>query len=216
MEFRLNLPASCLLIGESKSGKSHLLKCIMGVHANFFNYGVVFSSTCFNREYSYINDEFVFEDYDDDLVKKIMIKQRNFIDRSHSDPNLKIPECFIIVDDNLGLMNLHKKGNTFDILFAKGRHFHISVFLCIQSPSYLSPSIRSNATYVFVTVLKPVVMEMIFNISRGFKNYAALQEYLDTNCIDHRVVMFDNSEAYNKFSKIIRAPAKIPNYYLDY
>jgi len=214
--FKLKLPANALFVGVTNSGKSHLLKCIMGLHMDFFNYGVVFSSTCFNGAYNFINDEYIYEDYDEQIVKNIMQKQRDNVEAAQKDQTLKIPECFIIIDDNLGLLELHAKRNLFDILFAKSRHLHISIFLCIQSCSYLSTCIRANSVYVFITVVKNSSIKMMYEVSRGFKSEKQFVEYLDKNCHDYRIVMFDNTNAYKNFTKIIKAPEKIPEFHMEY
>lgn len=216
MSFRLELPSNSLLVGMTRSGKSHLLKCIMGLHMDFFNYGVVFCSTAFNGGYNYINSEYIYEDYDEDVVLNIMEMQKQHVIANQQDRRKKIPECFIIIDDNMGLMEFHKKRNIFDVLFAKSRHLHISIFLCIQACSYLSTAIRANSMYVFITVIKNTSKKMMYEISRGFKSEKEFYDFLDNNCRDYRIVMFDNTDAYGKFTKIIRAPKEIPHFYMDY
>lgn len=217
MNFRLELPCNIILVGMTKSGKTHLLKCLMALHCDFFNYGVCFSSTSFNNDYEFLPDEYVYEDYQEEIVVNIMKNQRNFIEQYKQGKIKRIPEAFIIIDDQLGLLELHKKRNLFDILFAKSRHLHISIFLSIQTCAYLSTTIRANSMYVFITVIKNSSIKMMYDVSRGFNSENEFRDYLDKNCVDYRVIMFDNSDVYTKdFCKIIRAPENIPEFYLDY
>lgn len=217
MNFKLDLPCNSILVGMTKSGKTHLLKCLIGIHADFFNYGVCFCSTSFNGDYRYLPDEYIYEDYDEDVVINIMRNQRKYVDDYNEGKIKKIPEAFIIIDDQLGILELHKKNNMFDILFSKSRHLHISVFLSIQVCSYLSTTIRANSMYVFITVIKNSSVRMMYEVSRGFRTQNDFEDFLDRNCKDYRVVMFDNSDVYaNKFCKIIKAPKDIPDFYLDY
>jgi len=210
------VPSTSLLIGNTKSGKTHLLKCLIAKHSHRFNYGVVFSSTCFNGDYSYLPDEYVYQEFNVEIIKAIMEIQQKFVDEHTINPKSPIPECFIILDDQIGLVNFNAKNNIFDILFSKARHLHISVFLSIQKCSYLSPAIRENATYVFITRVKNGSIPMLYDISDGFKNEDELHKYLQENCRDYKVVMFNNDESYENFTKIIRAPENIPKFKLKY
>jgi hypothetical protein len=217
MSFKLEIPCNCILIGMTKSGKTHLLKCLIGMHAHLFNYGLCFSSTSFSGDYDYIPDDYIFEDYDENKILVMMAKQRKYLDDCKAGKLKKMPEAFIILDDQLGLVEFHKKKNIFDILFSKSRHLHISVFLSIQMCSYISPCIRGNSMYVFITVINGDSIDIMYGLSRGFRTQREFEEYLDRNCIDHRVVVFDNTEIYSRnFRKIIKAPEIIPNFYLDY
>lgn len=216
MSFKMDLPASSLLVGTTKTGKSYLLKCIMGLHANFFNYGVVFSPTSFNGGFDYINDMYVYEEYDENIIRNIFEKQKKACEMAKENPKLKVPECFIIIDDGIGLIETHNTKNMFNILYATGRHYHISTFLCTQAPSYLNPAIRNNSMYVFITKIKPATWKIMFQMSTKFRTEQEFGEYLEKNCKDYRVIMFDDSNPYGETLKIIRAPEKIPKFYLDY
>jgi len=216
MSFRLELPANILLCGMTKSGKTHLLKCLMGLHADFFNYGVVISSTSFNGEYDYIPDDYVFEDFDASVIDNIIAKQREYVIEQKAGKIRKVPECFIIIDDQLGILELHQKRNMFDVLFAKSRHLHITIFLSIQSCSYLSTTIRSNSSYIFITKLKSSSVKMMYDVSRDFDTEDDFRKYLKKNCKNYRVVMFDDNNMNDDYIRIIRAPETIPEFYLEY
>jgi hypothetical protein len=217
MSYKLDLPCNVILIGMTKSGKTHLLKCLIGLHADFFNYGLCFSSTSFSGDYDYLPDEYVYEEYDENIIRALMNKQRQYLGLYKEGKIKSMPEAFIILDDQLGLVEFHKKNNVFDVLFSKGRHLHISCFLSIQMSSYLSPCIRYNSMYIFITVIHGGAKTMMYEISRGFKSEKEFNEFLDENCVDHKVVVFDNSDAYEKqYIKIIKAPENIPDFYLDY
>lgn len=216
MSFRMDLPASCLLVGTTKTGKSHLLKCIIGTHADFFNYGVVFSPTSFNGGFDYINDDYVYREYDESIIRKILDNQIKATEMARDNPKLKVPECFIIIDDGIGLIETHNTKNIFNVLYATGRHYHISTFLCTQAASYLNPAIRNNSMYVFITKIKPHSYKMMYQLCTDFRSEDEMAEYLEKNCVDHRVVMLDDSNPYGETLKIIRAPEKIPDFYLDY
>lgn len=215
MSFKLKLPCNILLCGKTNSGKTHLLKCLIGLHADFFNYGVIISSTSFNGEYDFVPDEFVFEDFDPVIVENIMAKQREFVMEVKEGKRRKVPECFIVIDDQLGILELHQKKNMFDVLFSKSRHLHITIFLSIQSCSYLSTTIRANSTYVFITKLKSSSVRMMYDVSIGFDTEQEFKNYLKRNCKEYRVIMFDDTDDEN-FTKIIRAPAEIPEFQLEY
>ena len=216
MSFRLELPCNNILCGMTKSGKTHLLKCLMGLHADFFNYGIVISSTAFNGEYDFIPEEYIYTEFDPSIIENIMEKQQEFVVEVKQGLRRKVPECFIIIDDSLGLLELHAKRNIFDILFSKSRHLHISLFLSIQSCSYLSTTIRANSMYVFITKIENSSVKMMYEVSSGFDSEKEFRDYLNKNCKDYRVVMFDNTDVYDDFAKIIRAPKDVPNFKLDY
>lgn len=217
-DLNLQLPAPLLFVGSTKTGKSYLLKSILLKYVNFFNYGLVISPTeKFNNQYDYIDNKFIHYKYSDQLIISLINKQEEFIELAKKNKKMKIPECFLILDDCLGEVNMRSQNNMIDILFSKGRHYHITLFLTTQKITYVSPTIRENAKYVFITKVTKSSYEKLYELSDDFSNYKEFAAYLDKQCVDYRVVFFDHMDAYAKSHVgIIKAPEKMPNFKISF
>lgn len=211
--FEIKFPTSMLFIGSSNTGKSYLLKSLLVKYIHNFNYGLVISPTDeFNEEYDYIDSRYVHNKYSLGLIMRLINKQREYKELCKKNKKMKMPECFLILDDCLGEINMRAPNNIIDILFSKGRHYHITVMVTIQKITYISPTVRENAKYVFITKVAKSSYEHIFDLSDDFANVKDLTVFLDRNCVDYRVVVFDHTDPYAKSHvRIIKAPQNIPN-----
>lgn len=154
-------PQVCVCIGKPSRGKSYavrwmILKNTIDPRSKIFSYGIVFSRTGkWNKDYEYIPDEYVYEDYDPTVLETYLegIKQQK-----------KIKPSFIIFDDIQGVLSAFDP--VLNSLVACHRHYKISLFFCFQ--------------YIYGRGSFPVLREctsiaILFN-SKGDRTLRALYE----------------------------------------
>ena len=210
-------PAHTIIIGSTISGKSHLLKYIFSKIGARFDYGILFSSTVgLSRDYDYIPIKYQFATFDAEVVNKLINKQRQYIQEWGKE---KAPKVFIIIDDCSGFFDRTKDGFALlEWLWTTGRHLNISCFALLQQITQLTPAIRSNTRYVFVTLTNAKNLEYLVQLVKGFDGKRDLKRYLDEVCVNYRVAAFDThgvaSAQDSRFC--IKAPARVRPFRLQY
>lgn len=175
MELDFTTPQICVFLGKPKSGKSFALRhqiLKQTVDNKVFKYGIVFTRTKFNGDYEYLPDDYVYEDYDADILQRYLdgLKQ---LDEKELQPS------FIIFDDIQGVLSGQDKVLT--SLNACHRHFKISIFYCFQ---YIyghgsTPVLRECTTLAFLFNSKGKrTLEALFeNFGQLFDNFKQFKEY---------------------------------------
>lgn len=134
----IKTPAFILLCAEPESGKSYLIKYLMYKLSRNFEYGIVFSSTDdLNKDYSYIQPNYIYNNYNEEYLKNFLRLQRK----------LKKP-AFLILDDCVGSINMNSK--LLKHLFTTYRHYNLTLFVSTQYIYAVPPTLRSCANYAFI------------------------------------------------------------------
>lgn len=175
MELDFSNPQVCVFVGKPKQGKSWALRHqILKQTADnkIFKYGIVFTRTKFNGQYDYLPDEYVYEDYNPDILQQYLdgLKQ---LDQKDIEPS------FVIFDDIQGLLSSADASLT--QLVSNHRHFQISVFFCFQ---YIygrasTPVLRECTTMAFLFNSKGKrTLEALFeSFGQLFDNFKEFKEY---------------------------------------
>lgn len=215
----INIPSNSLFIGPTKSGKTHSFKYIFKKVADKFSYGILICPTSnLNFDYSFMPSEYVHEEFNEDIIKNLIIIQEKKV----KDAMLKygehhyeshIPQAFIILDDSIGLIDFQH--SIFNSLFSKSRHLFISVFVLIQHINAVSPCMRVNCLYVAITTITDNNIDTLYKMIPGFKSKRELKKFIDDNCQDYKLMFVDKEDPYkkNKIS-ILKFPKKKPNFQL--
>ena len=152
-------PQVVTCIGKPKRGKSYAVRWMImkqTLEKKHFKYGIVFTKTGkFSKDYNYLPDEYVFEDYDPEVLQAYLdgIKEQKTI----------VPS-FIIFDDIQGVLD--SSDPVLTSLIACHRHYKVSLFFCFQ--------------YIYGRGSTPVLREcttiaILFN-SKGDRTLRALYE----------------------------------------
>lgn len=144
--------SSTLIIGKRGCGKSTAVVNIVSflkIKENT-NICIVFSSTeKYTKFYTNsISPIKLYDEFTEESLNSILKNQSEKIGNCVKN-KIKIPELILIIDDCDPFKML--KSDSFQELMFNGRHYHISVILTMQFPMTLSPSIRCNMDYVFLT-----------------------------------------------------------------
>lgn len=197
-------PAVFLFTASPKSGKSVMIKYLLYkmLKVKRFNYGIVFSSTAFNNDYSFMPEEFVHSTFDEEIIKNLMMKQRS----------RGTGKAFVVFDDILGDLKL--TSNLMIKLLSTYRHYNISIFLATQYLYKVPPTIRECYTYAFIfrqTNMRSIdVLRETYFIE--FKNKHEVQQYIGKHTKDYQVIVVSVGESQEKKYKVMKAKLLKPFY----
>ena len=172
----IDSPCCILLVGAPKKGKSNTIKALILQHTlykKYFNFGMVFTGTKFNKDYDYLPEKYIFEGYDPKVLKTYLEGIRKQLDDGR-----KIPASFIILDDLLGILN--SGDPTMLHLLSCRRHYNITVFLATQ---YIlqgaSTTLRNVLTHAVCYNCKAhnTIKALYENVGFLFENLSAFKEY---------------------------------------
>ena len=162
-------------VGAPRMGKSNLTRYLLLktiLNKKIFKFGIVFTRTKFNEDYSYIPDQYIYTEYKPELLEKYM----NGLEKLKKTTG-DIPANFVIFEDQQGILN--KTDSVLTNFVSCHRHFNST---CIFNFQYLfgaSPLLRECTTYAFM-----------FN-SKGHRTINGLFENFG--------MLFDNMKEFKKY-----------------
>jgi Poxvirus A32 protein len=139
-------PVICV-IGKRNTGKSQVIQSILSANRTIPSGIIMCPTETGNAFYSnFCPDSFIYNDFEPDILKKIMNRQKNIIKERGKHPE---NDFFIILDDCMYnskeiCNNLHIKE-----IFRNGRHFQITIVVAVQYVMDLPIALRSNIDLVF-------------------------------------------------------------------
>ena len=200
----ITIPGLAIIAGTCSSGKSHLIEFI--AKSMFLNkkidYIIVITMT--PNDYEWLDERFVHKQYSNDLLARILKKQR--------ETDYKL---LLIFDDMIGALDFNSKLIT--ILTTEYRHFGggISIIFATQYIYKIPPTIRetANRCILFAQNTKKA-LQATFD-TYGQLNYNSLHEW--THFMQQVLTGYNflliNTRAASSNSKIVVkcAPTKIKN-----
>tara|TARA_R110001632_G_scaffold45249_1_gene114972 strand:- start:8523 stop:9296 length:774 start_codon:yes stop_codon:yes gene_type:complete len=146
------LPAGCLIIGRSGSGKTQSMVNILtndNLLGDYFD--IVYLMTDAQPDKELIKDlklekKNIITDFDEEKVKEIMDKAERTIKK---DSFKNSPKIMMVFDDILSNQKF-LKSKTATRLATANRHFNISYIFCSQYFKKLPPVMRCNARYTMI------------------------------------------------------------------
>src|SRR5579875_1802881 len=125
---KLGFPATILICGSTKTGKSELMKNI--IYKNYKQFNRIFLLCPFakNEFYNFIPDKYKIEDPSDADLTLIYNDCQN-------NPNIS---TLIIADDCISKINF-ERGVASKIITATGRHINLSLIIVMQYLNNISP-----------------------------------------------------------------------------
>lgn len=158
------LPTRALILGPSHVGKSILLQnFILDIYKDCFNKVYIFSPSIDIdpvwvpvKEYldKHLNtdkdDKVYFSEYDPEALGEILETQRKIVQYQKQHKMKKIFQICIIIDDWAESAEFVRHSRLLISLFLRGRHSFISTIVSSQVYRNLAPSIRKNATHLYI------------------------------------------------------------------
>lgn len=202
-----HLPWGCILIiGQQRSGKSHLIKNIIADNKDL-SYGVVFSHTVFNEgNFSYIPKKYLFSQFQEDVVSNLMRIQE-------AQPKSSRKKCFVIIDDCLDGWNNSK------ILFNLATqlyHYNCTLVISTQYCNKVPAAIRENAQLVCIFPFEGLTRTSLDALyesfgASNFNKLADFRQFLQSNITQkYQFVLYSKNvkNASDRY-KITKCKAKI-------
>ena len=164
------------IFGKKHTGKSTLCKWILYYMTHKVKLGLVFSKTSvLNHDYDCcIHPLFQFSEYEPDILASAQMIQiiANEINLQRAKNKQKLKrDGIVIVMDDMSAETRSKKGNwtkdqnMLEFLF-NGRHYKVTLLMCIHDPMLIPPKNRDNLDYIVISQnLSKIAMEKLY------KNY---------------------------------------------
>lgn len=170
-------PIFVVAVGKSMKGKSYFLRYLIQDRFNKgkFNFGLVFTKTNFNGDWSFIPKKAIKEGYDEGVLRRYVDNLKAIKEKDgHIEPN------FIIFDDLVGILN--NQSGWFINFISTHRHFNTSLFIAVQyltGRRAISPIMREQTTHalLFNSRTKNTLVNLyesyggLFEKFNDFKNY---------------------------------------------
>lgn len=161
MEINFKESPTCGFFAKRNSGKSLLIRYIIHQQRHEFKtIFVVSGSEEVNAFYEkFVDKKNIFHKYEEKWAKALMDKMAK-INKGKDKNDPDFTRILLVLDDIACDVNSHSSGSL-EKLWAKGRHFGITVFISIQYPHMISPLMRSNMDYACIGQLNSQSIEIV-------------------------------------------------------
>lgn len=194
----------CVFIGKRGTGKSSLVADIM-YHHRKIPMGVVMSGTEESNHFygKMVPELFIYDDYNKDILEKIIKMQRRKIKKSQNPRDVK-NSMFAILDDCMYDRTI-TKDECIRKIFMNGRHWQILLILTMQYCMSITPDLRTNIDYVFV-LREPIVAtrkKIWQNFFGIFPTFDLFCEVMDKCTEDYECMVIDNTVKSNRIEDCV-------------
>lgn len=194
-----------LFVGKSGSGKTTkaieiMYKLRHKLHEVYVFTGSIEGKTFWSK---YVPSVYVFCGYSQDKFKEIMERQayeKDQVDRGVK----KTPNRVLVIFEDLSFLGSLLTKDEYVMMFIyQGRHYFMDGFILAQYCKDFGPKIRTNLHYIFCTYIKESETRRKIYTEWGgiIKKFEEFDALLEHNTQDHRVLVIDNEEQSNRFSK---------------
>ena len=215
----IEIPGSFLFLSERNVGKTVLCEYIIDrlLEAKKIDVAYIYSNTCMlGNNWRSIPDRYKSETIEYKKINKIIDKQAKEVKKytaSKAKKKKEPKQVALIFDDIIdSSSNKHNLIDLLNMLYSKGRHFKISVFLCNQYVKQLvTPTLRSNIDHLFISNNTIEVLYFVYSIVIFDGNKKKFVEFIQNNSQDFYFVMYDNisRDNSNRFFRIKADPKYI-------
>ena len=165
-----------LNLGKTNSGKSNNTKYLILKHSldkKEFKFGIVFVSTKFNGQYDYLPEKYVYEGYQENVLKNYMESLR----KMREETGKKLPKNFVIFDDLVGLLD--SRDNYLTHIHTVARHTSTFFIHNIQYINAINPTIRENIelVYMYRSTTKNTINNLYENFGQLFDTYKEFKNF---------------------------------------
>lgn len=208
----IDLPSVVIINGSQGSGKSSLIRYLIGLKKDELSYGIIFSNTAFSSEenYDYIPEKYVHPHFNEEKLLNLMKIQTKFKKETR-------PKIFIIFDDCL-FEPKQWSSNALRQLATQVRHYNCFLIVSTQYPQLVPSYFRAVSFYsfIFAGMENKNAMKALYD-SYGiseFNSYQEFQNYVIENTGDYKFIFIDRKTK-TQF-KIMKCPSNINKFKLIY
>jgi len=185
------------MVAKRRSGKSTLVKDLM-YYKRHLTAGVAMSATESGNGFygTFIPPVFVYSDFDASALQRLVDRQRALTKEG------KAEGVFIILDDCAYDRKTMNSKIIRELLF-NGRHYKITLFICMQYCLDLSPGLRANIDYV-ICLRENLYREKLFkNFFMMTGNMATFNAIMDSTTSDYGALVLDNTRNSSKLDELL-------------
>lgn len=193
--------AVVLIIGRRRTGKSWIARDIL-YHKQKIPVGIAMSGTEEGNGFyrNYIPDSFVYSEYNPDVLRKILKRQKHLVNQNDPSPN-----AFVVLDD-LGFNKKMFTGTTpLREMFMNGRHWKLFSMITLQYIMDMPPDLRQNIDYVIV--LKDNMLKNLRKLHDNFfgviDDFSVFVEIMKQITEDHGALVLDNTSNSNDLTSML-------------
>ncbi len=137
------------MFGMPNSGKSTLLKYLIGEVFDDFKTAYLFSNTCFTNDWEDIfPNQNIYPDYNEDVLALLVSNARRISERGKQPPNI-----LLIFDDCICNFRKNEIKILKEIILHR-RHLQISIIISTQYIKDNPPFLRNNIDYIYIFAQK--------------------------------------------------------------
>lgn len=226
---RMDRSRSCVFIGGSGTGKSHLMTSIMYANRDIAG-GIVMSGTEEGDPYwrNFIPDTFIYNDWKPDILEQLIEIQKKK-KRAVEAVDQEIEYCrrngrvadlqrltqkkhgmaekmrkFVVLDD-LAYKGGLTRNDTIRKLFMNGRHWGILALLSIQYCIALDISLRGNAGYIFIC--RESIISYRRKIYESFvgmvPSFSVFEKLMDACTQDYECLVVDRTQKSTRVEDVL-------------
>ena len=190
----------CVFVGKRGTGKTTLVTDVL-YNKKHIPCGVVMSGTEEGNSYyqEFVPDLFVYNDYERDVVEKVITRQR--LMAKQKKPN---SDVFILLDDCMYDKKMIRD-KCIRAIFMNGRHWKLFFMLTMQYCMDLSPDLRANIDYVFI-----LRENIIQNREKIYKNFFGIfpsfdmfNQVMNACTENYECLVLDNTSKSNKIEDVV-------------
>lgn len=192
--------AVIVAIAKRRSGKSFLIRDFLYQHRKRFFAGVVMSGTeAGNKFYEKevgVPKKFIYHDFDESALEKLVNRQRELSQTGRAQP------VFVILDD-LGFDKKIFNKPIMRQLLLNGRHWRITLYICLQYALDVSPSVRSNIDVIILlkdNVNRDKLYKTFFQMIPTFSQFNMI---MDACTDDFKALILDNTSTSTAISDCV-------------
>lgn len=200
-EFKLDTMVadpSILIIAKRGSGKSFIARDIVHHFRNIPGGAIISPTDRMNSFYKhFFPDLFIHHDLNDNVLKKILVRQSMAIDVSKECKKKCVkmdPSAFIVMDDCLSRKKSWAKDDNVMEILMNAKHHKLTYLLTMQTPLDITPELRSNFDYIFIlkedsSIIKRKLWD---NYASVFPTFNVFEIIFDECTKDYRAMVIDN------------------------
>lgn len=193
--------AVTLVIGRRRTGKSWIARDIL-FHKQHLPVGIAMSGTEEGNGFysNIIPDSFVYNKYDPDTLRTVMVRQKKLVHANHPFPN-----AFVILDDCAYDRKIFLGDTPLREMFMNGRHWKLFTLITLQWVMDMPPDLRQNIDYVIVlkdNIRKNLkkLHENFFGIIDDFNQFVEIMRQVTEQ---HGALVLDNTSDSNDITKML-------------
>jgi hypothetical protein len=209
-------PYIIVLVGKSRSGKSHFLKSYILNKAmkGYFKFGLCMSGTSFTDGYDYLPKHAVKFGYDPEVLDGYLQKLRDYKERTKQE----VPANFIILDDILGM--LKDNDPIFVNFISTFRWTNTTLIIAVQYLNRMNALLRQNTDYaiMFGSKLKLSVEGCFNSYGQLFDTIEDFKKHFNQITSEQYTAMLYDERKDNREDNFtaVKAPAELPNVQLNF